>query len=157
MFRRSSPWVTNHTIFMLVTEINWGVILLCQPVQPVFSELVPNDPPEWMSGWAPTSMWWDRWTSRPAMNSPSRRAPTCLVSVLGRSQLTERPNKTTTESTATQWCSEQLNTAELGVNVITIHHKWSSSGKHEGVSTPVYIGDELWWLVTHHLWIIQYI
>ncbi|XP_053282370.1 bile acid receptor isoform X3 [Pleuronectes platessa] len=31
-----------------------------------------------MSGWVPTSMWWGRCRSHPAMSSPSQRAPTCL-------------------------------------------------------------------------------
>lgn len=74
-----------HKFLMLVTEADRGSLLPCGPVQPVFSELVPSDPPEWMSGWAPTSMWWDRWKSHPAMNSPSQRAPTCSVSLLAGS------------------------------------------------------------------------
>lgn len=47
MLQETFATVSQITLFlMLVTEADGGLLLLCGPVQPVFSELVPNDPPE---------------------------------------------------------------------------------------------------------------
>lgn len=139
---------------MIVTGAKGGLRLPCGPVEPVFPESVPNNPPEWMSGWAPTSMWWDHWISHPAMNSPSQRAPTCLVSPLGRNQLTLQEGKRTCSlhscPLSFEHCPPQGYVLTLGKDTLTMSsHSWQPHPNHPSlVNTRVCARPEyVWWTV----------